>query len=137
MKAFKLCWVILFISALLFCQACVPSTTYHHETGARIDPDKVSRLIEGKTTEAEAVALFGPPQNIIERPDGSKILVYMHMLTQTYGRPSLADTKGSYSHNTLYLGIRNGVVMKKWQQASNMPTRSVFGQTMTVPDEYK
>jgi hypothetical protein len=133
MKNFRQ-WVIVIVPVLFFIHGCA---TYQHETGTKIDSDKVGQVIEGKTTEAEAVALLGTPQMVQERPDGSKVLVYMHYQTKIFGRPSISDTKGSTSSSTLFLGIRDGVVKKKWQQASNIPTRSVSGQTLAVPDEYK
>jgi hypothetical protein len=111
--------------------------TYKHEMGQKIDPIKAEQIVEGKTTEAEAVALLGVPQMVQERPDGSKVLVYMHTQTEVYGRPYMTDAKGGTASNHLYLGIRNGVVRKKWQSITNLPTRSVSGQTLNIPQEFK
>ena len=132
MKADKV-FVLLACFTVLFA-ACA---TYKHEMGQKIDPLKVDQVIEGKTTEAEAVALLGAPQMVKERPDGSKILIYMHHQTAIYGRPDMSNTKGGTSSNHLYLGIRGGIVRKKWQSMTDLPTRSVRGKTLNVPEEYK
>ncbi len=125
----------LFIT-LLMISGCVAHQT---EMGRAIDPGQVAQIVEGKTTETEAITLLGPPQNIIERPDGSKILMYSHHLTQLYGHPiaGLARTKGGISHETLMLGIRDGLVKKKWQSSSSMPMSSTTGQTLSVPNQFK
>jgi hypothetical protein len=131
----KACKVFVLLSCLcVFFAACA---TYKHEMGQKIDQLKVDQVIEGKTTEAEAVALLGAPQMVKERPDGSKILAYMHHQTAIYGRPSMTDAKGGTSSNHLYLGIRGGIVRKKWQSMTDLPTRSVMGKTLNVPEEYK
>jgi hypothetical protein len=125
--------VVTLLAALLM----VGCATYKHEMGQKIDPLKVDQVIEGKTTEPEAVALLGAPQMVQERPDGSKILIYMHHQTAIYGRPYMTDAKGGTSSNHLYLGIRGGIVRKKWQSMTDLPTRSVMGETLTVPEKYK
>ena len=125
---------MVFMLAALLMAGCA---TYKHEMGQKIDPLKVDQVIEGKTTEAEAVALLGAPQMVKERPDGSKILIYMHHQTAIYGRPYMTDAKGGTSSNHLYLGIRGGIVRKKWQSMTDLPTRSVMGKTLNVPEEYK
>jgi hypothetical protein len=125
---------LVFMLAALLMAGCA---TYKHEMGQKIEPLKVDQVIEGKTTEAEAVALLGAPQMVKERPDGSKILIYMHHQTEIYGRPYMRNTKGGTSSNHLYLGIRGGIVRKKWQSMTDLPTKSVMGETLNVPEKYK
>jgi hypothetical protein len=136
-------WVIASVAVLLFIQACaspeprLPATIFNSESGQKIDPIKVGQIVDRKTTEKEVVALLGTPQTVQNRPDGSKVLIYSYHQTKIYGQPSLADTKGGSIHEMLLLGIRNGVVMKKWQSNFYTPTKSVMGQTLNVPQEFK
>lgn len=130
MNIVKLYFFIIFFFSL----GCIAHQT---EMGQRLDPAKLSQIMEGQTTEAEAIALLGSPQHSFTRPDGSKILMYSHHLTQIYGRPGLNDAKGGTSRETLFLGIRDGIVKKKWQSSSNMPMRMTTGQTLSVPDQFK
>jgi hypothetical protein len=132
MSSYRVLLILIFF--IMFAGGCV---AHKHEMGQKIDPIKADQIVAGKTTEAEAVALLGAPQMVQERPDGSKILVYMHSQTELYGRPYLTDAKGGTSSEKLFLGIRNGVVRKKWQSNTNLPTRSVSGQTLNVPQEFK
>ena len=128
------CLFLFFLMVLLSVQGCI---AHQHEMGRPLGLGQVDQIVEGKTTEAEAVALLGQPQRVMERPDGSKIIVYSHHLTQIYGQPGLSNTKGGVSSETLMLGIRNGIVMKKWQSSTNLPTTMRTGQTFSVPDQFK
>jgi len=119
---------------LLAAQGCISHQT---EMGQRLDPAKINQITEGKTTEAEVVALLGQPQRVQGRPDGSKIMIYSHHLTQIYGHPNLNDAKGGVSHEMLFLGIRDGIVKKKWESASNQPLKMNTGKTLSVPDQFK
>jgi hypothetical protein len=123
--------VLLIIPLIIGCIA------HQTEMGRRIDPGQVGQIVEGKTTEGEVVALLGPPEQVMDLSDGKKILMYSHHLTQLYGRPGLARTKGGVSHEMLMIGLRDGIVKKKWQSASNTPMTSTTGQTFSVPDQFK
>lgn len=122
------------LTAFLATQGCI---AHQHEMGQLLDPNKVAQITEGKTTEAEVVALLGPPQRVQGRPDGSKIIIYSHHLTQIYGSPNLNDAKGGVSHEMLFLGIRDGIVKKKWESTSNQPLKMTTGKTLSVPEEFK
>ena len=111
--------------------------THQYEMGQRLDPGKVEQILEGKTTEVEVFSLLGQPQRIKESPDGSKILIYSHYHTQIYGRPNLNDAKGGTTSEMIVLGIRNGLVIKKWQSSSNLPMKMSTGKTFSVPDQFK
>jgi hypothetical protein len=111
-----------------------PSAIHQFEMGQPIDSTKVNQIIEGRTTEHEAIALLGTPQTIQERPDGSKILVFSHYQTRMAG-PSFSSTQGAVSNEMLFLGIRNGLVMQKWQRASQQPMKSFTGWTNTPPNQ--
>jgi hypothetical protein len=111
-----------------------PSAVHQFEMGQPIDPAKVNQITEGKTTEQEAINLLGAPQTIQERPDGSKILVFSHYQTRMAG-PSFSSTQGAVSNEMLFLGIRNGLVMKKWQRTSQQPMKSFTGWTNTPPNQ--
>ena len=132
----KLIILILSLSfGLIACASppmATPSAVHQVEMGHHIDPAKVNQIIEGKTTQQEAIALLGPPRTIQDRPDGSKILIFSHYQTQMSG-PSFSDTQGAISHDMLFLGIRNGLVMKKWQRTSQQPMKSFTGWTYTPP----
>ena len=134
MKSF--CLLIILFFTLSFINSCIAHQT---EMGRPLDPAQVAQIIEGKTTEAEAVALLGPPQQTMERSDGSKILMYSHSLTQFYGNPitGLANTKGGISSETIFLGIRDGLVKKKWGSSSNTPLSMTTGKTLSVPEQFK
>lgn len=118
--------------ALLAAQGCAspavkpPVAVHQFEMGQPLDPSKVDQIIEGKTTEREAISLLGSPQTIQERPDGARILIYHHYQTQMSG-PGFASTQGSISNEMLILGIRNGVVKKKFKSSSTQPTKSFTG----------
>jgi len=73
---------------LIACSSTTPSAVHKFEMGQPIDFTKVNQIIEGRTTEHEAIALLGTPQTIQERPDGSMILVFSHYQTRVAG-PSL------------------------------------------------
>jgi hypothetical protein len=119
-------WPVVLLTAL----GCAAHQT---EMGKRLDPGQVGQIIEGKTTETEAIALLGPPQHVTERPDGAKILMYSHYLTQFSRHPVLPASKGGISSETLFLGVRNGLVMKKWQSSSNTPLTSSNSLTLSPP----
>lgn len=111
------------LSSLL---SCAPTLVHQYETGKPIDAVKVDQIIENKTTEAEAVALLGTPQTVQHRPDGSKVLMYQHYLLHMSG-PSAVNLQGGTSHDMLFLGIRDGIVKKKWQSSSSTPASSTTG----------
>jgi hypothetical protein len=117
---------------LLATQGCAspavksPTAVHQFEMGQPFDPSKVNQIIEGKTTEREAISLLGTPQTIQNRPDGARILIYHHYQTQMSG-PGFANTQGSISNEMLVLGIRNGVVKKKLTSSSTQPTKSFTG----------
>ncbi|MDP2044959.1 MAG: hypothetical protein Q8L00_01980 [Deltaproteobacteria bacterium] len=119
---------------LLAAQGCVspavksPTAVHQFEMGQPLDPSKVNQIIEGKTTEREAIFLLGTPQTIQDRPDGARILIYHHYQTQMSG-PGFANIQGSISNEMLVLGIRNGVVKKKLTRSSTQPTKSFTGFT--------
>jgi len=125
--------VLLFLLGLSLClTACasppVATTSAMHqfEMGRPLNPAKVNQVIEGKTTEQEAIELLGSPQTIQQRPDGSKIFIFTHHQTRMSG-PSFGDTQGGVSQEMLFLGIRNGIVMKKLQRSTQQPMRSFTG----------
>ena len=121
---------------LLAAQGCVspavksPTAVHQFEMGQPLDLSKVNQIIEGKTTEREAISLFGTPQTIQDRPDGARILIYHHYQNQTQmSGPGFANTQGSISNEMLVLGIRNGIVKKKLNSSSTQPTKSFTGFT--------
>ena len=105
-----------------------PTLVHQFETGHPIDAAKVNQIIEGKTTEQEANSLLGTPQTVQQRPDGTRILIFTHYQSQM-GGPSAANLQGGISHEMLFLGVRNGIVMKKAQKSSYQPTSSFTGWT--------
>jgi hypothetical protein len=125
--------LLMFIS-LLLCSSCI-----HHQTemGKKIDHSKVDQIVEGKTTESEAVALLGEPQRITEAPNGIKILAYQYYRSQMYSGFIPGQTKGDITSQMLMLWVKNGVVLKKSGSTSNMPTGSQAGKTLVVPDKFK
>jgi amino acid transporter len=135
MKSF--CLIIILFFTLSLTSGCIAYQTYQTEMGRPLDPAQVAQIIEGKTTEAEAVALLGPPQQIMERPDGSKTLMYSYSLTQLYGITGSVNTVGNISSKILFLNIRDGLVKKKWGSSSNTPLGMTTNQTLVVPGQSK
>lgn len=115
--------LLILFSSLLILFSCAPTLVTNYESGRPIDPSKINQIIDNKTTESDVIALLGPPQNTQERPDGAKILIYSHYHSQMSG-PSVGDLKGGISHEMLFIGVRNGIVKKKWQNSSSTPTSS-------------
>jgi hypothetical protein len=126
--------ILLIFIALLFCPACI-----HHqmEIGKEIDLTKAEQIVEGKTTELEAVALLGEPQRVTEAGHGIKILGYNYYKTQMYSGFIPGQTKGDISSQMLMLWVKNGVVVRKSGSISNTPTGSQTEKTLVVPDKYK
>jgi hypothetical protein len=131
MQSFKMIFLWVFIFSMVGCFA------HQHEMGRKIDPDKAVQIIEGKTTESEAISLLGEPQSVQTLSDGRKIVGYKYFKTQIYGRPCFSDAKGETSHQFLMLAIKNGVVVKKMESSSTLPTQMLTGQTLNVPDKFK
>lgn len=50
------------------------------ESGTKFDTSAESRLKIGQTTVSDAEAWFGKPTQITQSSDGSKVLVYVHMV---------------------------------------------------------
>ena len=50
------------------------------ESGTKFDTSAESRLKIGQTTVADAEAWFGKPTQITQSSDGSKVLVYVHIV---------------------------------------------------------
>jgi len=57
------------------------------EVGRPLDPAAFQQIEVGKTTEAQVIALLGPPQNKKIAADGSKVYGYIHVRSQAYATP--------------------------------------------------
>lgn len=125
--------LFMFIS-LLLCPSCIHQQM---EIGKKIDSGKMDQIIEGKTTESEALTILGEPQRVTEAPNGIKILGYQYYQSQMYSGFIPGQTKGDITSQMLMLWVKNGVVVKKSGSTSNMPTRSQTGETLVVPDKFK
>ncbi|MCX5890887.1 MAG: hypothetical protein NTY36_15790 [Deltaproteobacteria bacterium] len=128
----KIIWLM--VTSLLLLQACI-----HHQTeiGKKIDSAKIDQIIDGKTTESEAVALLGEPQRVTEAPNGIKVIGYQYYQSQMYSGFIPGQTKGDITSQMLMLWVKNGVVVKKSGSTANMPTGSQTGKTLVVPDKFK
>lgn len=51
-------------------------------SGTKIQQHQVEKLIEGKTTLEEAIAIFGKPINQTLMPDGRKSIMWSYLKTQ-------------------------------------------------------
>jgi hypothetical protein len=123
---------LLTLLAVLGCAASSPyqepKLFHQFEMGQPLDNNKTSQIIEGKTTEQEAIILLGRPQTVQQRPDGSRILIYSHHINQMSG-PSASNLQGGISHEMVFLGVRDGIVKKKWQNSTYQPASSFTGVT--------
>lgn len=96
---------------LLFATGCAHSRVT--EMGTRFNTENVSKIVKGKTTESEAIALLGTPAQRTVTTDGGVVLHYQHMVTDTHvntgfaglGRSSSNQTKSSSVVVTLKGGI--------------------------------
>jgi len=65
------------------------------EVGRPLDPAAFQKIEVGKTTEAQVIALLGPPQKKTVNADGSKIYGYTHVRSHAWAVPFYA--KGTAS----------------------------------------
>ena len=73
---------LIMVLAALFLSACASGA------GKKIDQDKFSHFVKGKTTYAEVVRELGEPSTVTRNADGSKMAMYSYGQTrvkpQTY-----------------------------------------------------
>ena len=125
-------------TAILICMCwiCLSCMTVQHESGARIDVNKLDQIIDGKTTEQEVLALLGEPQNVTITPYGGKIYMYRYIRTAIYGRPYLSDSRGKTETQMVMIRVnKDGTVTKQLQSLGSSPSKTFVGQTLQVPKD--
>jgi outer membrane protein assembly factor BamE (lipoprotein component of BamABCDE complex) len=54
-------------------------------SGTKVDPSQVAQFQPGVTTYDQVVSALGPPNNITQSSDGTKIIVYVNTQTSIHG----------------------------------------------------
>lgn len=99
------------VAALLF--GC--TTTTHTETGNAYNFENISKIVKGKTTESEVIALLGTPYNRTTTSDGKVMLSYQYgsftrSRTGFGGIGEKRTREGTTS--TAFIELQNGVVVE-------------------------
>jgi outer membrane protein assembly factor BamE (lipoprotein component of BamABCDE complex) len=91
---------------LALLSACAAAT---HDIGRPVDAQAAQQLEVGKSTEADVLALLGPPLKKKINPDGSKIYGYGQIKARAYALPFYA--KGRASGDKVLINFnRDGVI---------------------------
>lgn len=108
-----------FILTASGCLVVSGSSTY--ESGVKITPTTLERIVVGQTTEAWVIATLGEPteQNEVEGQPNVEIFKYEHTTHESSGGAVLfifADAKNKSHKSVVYLEITDSVVSDYWTE---------------------
>lgn len=82
---------------------CMSSSTY----GEKIEADNVSKIVKGKTTKAEVIAMFGQPMQTVINPTGGRTMMFVYYkstlggIVKSYGQVFSGKHRGDGSTTNL------------------------------------
>jgi hypothetical protein len=92
------------------------TTTTHTQTGKSYNIENIAKIVKGKTTESEVIALLGAPYNRTTTSDGKVVLSYQHGVF-TRSRTSVpgfsrysGDSSKENSVSTAIIELKDGIV---------------------------
>lgn len=88
---------------------CTYSNNY--ESGSQISAENVNRIVKGKTTEAELVAMFGQPMTKSVVSEKETKWIYTHNAVSASAQAFTMKTTSSAEMTTLDILLRDGVVV--------------------------
>jgi outer membrane protein assembly factor BamE (lipoprotein component of BamABCDE complex) len=97
---------LLLLVPLALLSACAAAS---HDIGRPVDAQAAQQLEVGKSTEADVLALLGPPLKKIVNADGTKIYGYASIKARAYALPFYAKGRAS-GDRVLIRFNRDGVV---------------------------
>lgn len=99
-------------------------------SGVKVDPDKTKQIVEGQSTKADVIALFGNPNMVTMDTNGKETLMYSYAKTKA-GIINFIPVAGVFSqeYNTevqqyIVLIGTDGKVEKAVMNASNQQTKA-------------
>lgn len=115
--------VLFFMFALIF-SGC--TYTAVNETGSAIDPNKVSLIVKGKTTESEILSMFGEPITKAVVNESDTKWIYQHIVSRASTQAYTGKTNSSLNNEVLDILFRKGVVVNfSFSQSESNPTINV------------
>lgn len=109
---------LLILISLTGVSACFPGQTT--VSGRKIDKSTWERIVKGKTTEAEVIALLGEPQMRRVNSDGTKTYTYMyHEMNISNMAPFQLPKTESYTEHHEIVFDRRGIVSERGPPKDN------------------
>ncbi len=111
------------VFALALLAGCATATSTY---GTDFSSDNVSKIVKGKTTEAELVTLFGEPYSKTKGAPGQESWMWTYSEAESHGTTWMfgSSQKTTSYTKTLYVTLKHGVVTEYSLSTQGTPPTS-------------
>ena len=101
--------ILAVVFGIMVLTGCTYTNSY--DTGTKISSENVNKIVKGKTTEAELIAMFGQPFSKSVVSENEMKWIYAHNSVSASAQAFTMKTTSSSEMTTLDILLKDGVVV--------------------------